>query len=57
MRSGTGGAPTNQLDLPPLRKLGRPRDIGYTCLYFASDAAAYTTGQVLAVGGGGYMPG
>lgn len=56
VRSGFGGAPTNQLDLPPLRKLGRPRDIGYACLYFASDAAAYATGQVLAVGGGGHMP-
>jgi 2-hydroxycyclohexanecarboxyl-CoA dehydrogenase len=57
LASGFGGAPTNQSDLPPLRKLGRPRDIGYACLYFASDAAAYSTGQVLAVGGGGYMPG
>jgi 2-hydroxycyclohexanecarboxyl-CoA dehydrogenase len=56
LRSGTGGAPTNQLDLPPLSKLGRPRDIGYACLYFASDAAAYATGQVLAIGGGGHMP-
>ncbi len=57
LKSGFGGAPTNQNDLPPLSKLGRPRDIGYACLYFASDAAAYSTGQVLAVGGGGYMPG
>jgi NAD(P)-dependent dehydrogenase (short-subunit alcohol dehydrogenase family) len=55
--TGFGGAPTNQMDLPPLRKLGRPRDIAYACLYFASDAAAYTTGQVLSIGGGGYMPG
>jgi 2-hydroxycyclohexanecarboxyl-CoA dehydrogenase len=56
LQSGFGGAPTNQSDLPPLSKLGRPRDIGYACLYFASDAAAYATGQVLAIGGGGHMP-
>jgi NAD(P)-dependent dehydrogenase (short-subunit alcohol dehydrogenase family) len=55
-QSGFGGAPTNPGDLPPLRKLGRPRDIAYACLYFASDAAAYATGQVLSIGGGGYMP-
>jgi NAD(P)-dependent dehydrogenase (short-subunit alcohol dehydrogenase family) len=57
LASGFGGAPTNPGGLPPIRKLGRPRDIGYACLYFASDAAAYTTGQVLSIGGGGYMPG
>jgi 2-hydroxycyclohexanecarboxyl-CoA dehydrogenase len=55
LNSGFGGAPTNPGGLPPIRKLGRPRDIGYACLYFASDAAAYTTGQVLSIGGGGYM--
>jgi NAD(P)-dependent dehydrogenase (short-subunit alcohol dehydrogenase family) len=55
LKAGFGGAPTNPGSLPPIRKLGRPRDIGYACLYFASDAAAYTTGQVLSIGGGGYM--
>jgi NAD(P)-dependent dehydrogenase (short-subunit alcohol dehydrogenase family) len=50
------GAPTNRGDLPPLRKLGRPSDIAYACLYFASEAAQYATGQVLSIGGGGYMP-
>jgi 2-hydroxycyclohexanecarboxyl-CoA dehydrogenase len=55
LKSGFGGAPTNPSGLAPIRKLGRPRDIGYACLYLASDAAAYTTGQVLSVGGGGYM--
>jgi NAD(P)-dependent dehydrogenase (short-subunit alcohol dehydrogenase family) len=57
LKAGFGGAPTNPGGLPPIRKLGRPRDIGYACLYFASDAAAYATGQVLSIGGGGYMPG
>lgn len=56
LAAGSGGSPTNQMDLPPLRKLGRPRDVAYACLYFASDAALYTTGQVLAIGGGGHMP-
>jgi 2-hydroxycyclohexanecarboxyl-CoA dehydrogenase len=55
LRAGVGGSPINQSGLPPLRKLGRPRDIGYACLYFASDAAGYATGQVLSIGGGGYM--
>jgi 2-hydroxycyclohexanecarboxyl-CoA dehydrogenase len=55
LKQGFGGAPTNQSQLPPIRKLGRPRDIAYACLYFASDAAAYATGQVLSIGGGGYM--
>lgn len=56
LSEGFGGAPTNPGDLPPISKLGRPRDIAYACLYFASDAAAFSTGQVLAIGGGGYMP-
>jgi NAD(P)-dependent dehydrogenase (short-subunit alcohol dehydrogenase family) len=55
LEAGFGGAPTNPSGLPPIKKLGRPRDIGYACLYFASDAAAYATGQVLSIGGGGYM--
>jgi NAD(P)-dependent dehydrogenase (short-subunit alcohol dehydrogenase family) len=29
LKTGAGGAPTNRMDLPPLRKLGRPRDIAY----------------------------
>ena len=56
LREGFGGAPTNPGNLPPLTKMGRPRDIAYACLYFASDAAAYATGQVLSIGGGGHMP-
>lgn len=56
LQEGFGGAPTNPGNLPPLIKMGRPRDIAYACLYFASDAAAYATGQVLSIGGGGYMP-
>jgi 2-hydroxycyclohexanecarboxyl-CoA dehydrogenase len=40
----------------PLKRLGRPRDIAYACLYFASDAARFSTGQILSIDGGGNMP-
>lgn len=33
-------------------KLGRPEDIGWACVYLASPAAAYVTGQTLVVDGG-----
>ena len=36
----------------PLRRLGTPQDIGATCLYLASDAASWVTGDILRVGGG-----
>jgi 2-hydroxycyclohexanecarboxyl-CoA dehydrogenase len=34
------------------RQLARPAEIGAAAVYFASDAAAFTTGQVLAIDGG-----
>ncbi len=34
------------------KKLGRPEDIGWACVYLASPAAAYVTGQTLVVDGG-----
>jgi 2-hydroxycyclohexanecarboxyl-CoA dehydrogenase len=40
----------------PLKRLGRPADIAAAALYLASDAAAHTTGQLLSIGGGDYMP-
>ena len=36
----------------PLRRLGEPRDVAGAILFFASDLAAYVTGQVLSVSGG-----
>jgi len=40
----------------PIGRLGEPEDIGYAALYFASDEAAYVTGQALAVDGGQVLP-
>jgi 2-hydroxycyclohexanecarboxyl-CoA dehydrogenase len=41
----------------PLRRLGRPDDVAGAVAYFASDEAAYVTGQVLSVSGGLTMAG
>jgi len=41
-----------QLAKIPLGHAGDPRDVGKAAAYFASDDAAYITGQVLEVGGG-----
>jgi NAD(P)-dependent dehydrogenase (short-subunit alcohol dehydrogenase family) len=34
------------------RQLARPSEIGAAAVYFASDAAEFVTGQILAVDGG-----
>jgi 3-oxoacyl-[acyl-carrier protein] reductase len=39
----------------PLKRLGTPDDVAAAVCFFASDEAAYITGQVLAVNGGMYM--
>lgn len=41
-------------NMPPIGmgRLGSADDIADACLYFASDMASYTTGQVMVVGGG-----
>lgn len=40
----------------PLKRLGRVDDIGNAALFFASDEAAYITGQTLIVDGGQILP-
>jgi 3-oxoacyl-[acyl-carrier protein] reductase len=41
-----------QLERIPLRRLGRPEDIAHACVYLASDASAYVTGDTIRVMGG-----
>jgi 3-oxoacyl-[acyl-carrier protein] reductase len=40
----------------PLKRLGRVEDIAHAALFFASDEAAYVTGQTLVVDGGQTIP-
>ncbi len=39
----------------PLGRWGTPEDIAYAAVYLASDGAAYVTGQMLMINGGGVM--
>ena len=43
------------LSAVPLGRVGRPEDVAGAALFLVSDAAAYVTGQVLAVDGGFHM--
>jgi NAD(P)-dependent dehydrogenase (short-subunit alcohol dehydrogenase family) len=40
----------------PISRVGRPEDIAYLALFFASDVSGYITGQIVSVSGGAYMP-
>ena len=40
----------------PQKRLGKVEDIGYAALFFASDEAAYVTGQSIVVDGGQVLP-
>ena len=40
----------------PLKRLGKPEDIGVAALFFASQEAAYITGQTIIVDGGQILP-
>jgi 3-oxoacyl-[acyl-carrier protein] reductase len=52
----TAALPKNMLDeaikMTPLGRLGSVEDVAYAVAFFASDEAAYITGQVLSVDGG-----
>lgn len=39
----------------PIRRLGTPDDVAAACVFLASDAAAWFTGQVLSPNGGGHL--
>jgi 3-oxoacyl-[acyl-carrier protein] reductase len=39
----------------PLGRLGRPEDIAEACLFLASDASAYVTGDTIRVMGGSFI--
>jgi 3-oxoacyl-[acyl-carrier protein] reductase len=45
------GAP-EQLEAIPLRRLGRSEDIADACVFLASDASSYVTGDTIRVMGG-----
>jgi 3-oxoacyl-[acyl-carrier protein] reductase len=40
----------------PQKRLGSVEDIGHAALFFASDEAAYITGQTLVIDGGQVLP-
>jgi NAD(P)-dependent dehydrogenase (short-subunit alcohol dehydrogenase family) len=40
----------------PIRRIGRPEDIAWLALFFASPRASHLTGQLVSVSGGAYMP-
>ena len=43
-------------DAVPQGRLGTAEDVGYAALFFASDEAAYVTGQTLVIDGGQVLP-
>lgn len=45
-----------QVDTVPLQRLGRPDDIGPLCAYLVSDEASWTSGAVIGVNGGSFVP-
>ena len=54
-RNITEQAKTDWASQIPLGRLGKPEEVAAAVCFLASDAAAYITGQVLAVNGGMYL--
>jgi NAD(P)-dependent dehydrogenase (short-subunit alcohol dehydrogenase family) len=54
LRQSPPGSP-EQLKQIPLGRLGRPEDIADACVFLASDASAYVTGDTLRVMGGQFI--
>ncbi|MES2992250.1 MAG: SDR family oxidoreductase [Pseudomonadota bacterium] len=52
----TAGRIRRQVETVPLQRLGTPDDIGPACAYLVSDEAAWTSGTVIAVNGGSFVP-
>ena len=50
-RQNPPGAPEHVKEIP-LRRLGRPQDIADACVFLASDASSYVTGDTIRVMGG-----
>ena len=45
-----------QVETVPLQRLGTPDDIGPLCAYLVSDASAWTSGALIGVNGGSFVP-
>ena len=52
----TEGRIRRQVETVPLQRLGTPDDIGPLCAYLVSDESAWTSGALIPVNGGSFVP-